>query len=135
VNYAKTSQVIAIPAYHDAYRLDGPDGATAQVCAHKAARSWGYVTNVTPPRGGSGQGAFTPASEKRHRESIRASIDAAHDRRVEKAHLDAGWGEDWLPNPVPLERTPEYAQWTGAAHDGVKFDSLCPPAVNPAGDD
>lgn len=129
-----------LPAYHDAYRLDGPDGATGRVASHPAVRHWAYLTNVNAPHVAPGYGAFTPASEKRTREAIRASIDAAHDRRVERAKLADGWGADWLPNPVAPE-TVAYASpvapgadatWADAAHSARpgKFDSLCPPPAD-----
>jgi hypothetical protein len=125
-----------LPAYHDAYRVDGPDGATGRVCAHPGVRRWVYLTNVGTPYVSPGQGAFTPGSEKRHREHVRAAIDAAHDRRVERAKLADGWGPDWLPNPVcpvagayAAPAPGADATWADAAHAArtPKHDSLCPP--------
>ena len=118
----------ATPLYHDAYRIDGPDTATARVASHPGVIRAVALLNVSAPHGGMGMGTFTPASEKRHREHVRAAIDRAHDKRVEREELRRG-RVDVIPIPVPLTETPEFRSWHDAAAGArvEKFDSLCPP--------
>lgn len=117
-----------LPAYHDAYRLDGPDEALGRVLSHPAVRQWSYALNVGTPFVAPGSGAFTPASEKRHREAVRVAIDYATDVRLERAQLARG-----MMDVETVTRAPdlEGAAWMNATRTvhAPKHDSLCPPAA------